>query len=110
MNGETKQERRTFFSEGNYTFPSWKPDPGLKRYKEALAKSGLPNNGLELSRMLRAAKTEEERLAISRKMPMTPQTAVLRKKMMGKEEFLAQGFNLDFANEELGGPDWVDRY
>lgn len=110
MKSEAKQDHRPIFIEGNYIFPAWKPDPGMRRYRDALAKSGFPNTGLELSRMLRAVTTEEEKHAISHKMPMRPQTAVLRKKMMGKEAFLAQGYNLDFANEELGGPDWVDKY
>lgn len=89
-------------------FPSFTPDPGRKKYKEALIKSGF-QSWSEVHHMLEAAKTEDEERAIFRKLPLTPLEAVNLKRMLGKEAFLSKGYNLDYANESLGGPDWVDR-
>lgn len=111
MSSEAKEERRAFFPEGNYTFPELEnPDIGFKRFYEALAKSGLPGDKLEFVDMVIAAKTEEEWEFINKRIPLWPLIAVFMKKRMGKAEFLAQGYNLDYANGELGGPDWVDKY
>lgn len=111
MNSETTHRHKLFYLEdNNYSLSQFKRDPGWKRYKEAMAKCDLPNSWLEISRMLDAAKTEEEYFAISKKLPMKPLEAIMLKRKMGKEAFLARGYNLDYANEELGGPDWVDKY
>lgn len=89
-------------------FPKFIPDPGHKRQKEVLIKSGFQDWSAVLD-MLQAAETEDEERAIFRKIPLTPLSAWCLKKQMGKEAFLAEGYNLDYANESFGGPDWVDR-
>jgi len=97
-----------FFKEGNYTFPKWPLDPGAKRFNEALKRSGLPPM-LEVCNMVHNAKTAEEKRAIRLRVPLKTAAAVGIKKMMGKEAFLAVGYNLDYVNSELGD-DWMDKY
>lgn len=109
MNENQSQKCRGFFPEGNYDFPKWKGDPDHRRYHDALERAGF-KDWLEIRQLMNAAETEEELDAIRRKIPMKPLQAVFRKKRMGKDAFLAEGYNLDYANGELGGPDWVDRY
>jgi hypothetical protein len=109
MNKKPKQEHRAFFPEGNYMFPKLKGDPGYKRYDKAVEAAGF-KDWLEISHLMKAAKTEEERNAIYIRIPMKPLYAVFLKKRMGKEAFLAEGYNLDYANGELGGTDWMDKY
>jgi hypothetical protein len=89
---------------------SFVPDPGWKRYDEAVASCGLPNSWLEICRMLDAAESEEEKRAICKKLPMKPLDAIFLRRKMGKDTFLAAGYNLEYSNDSLGGPDWVDRY
>lgn len=98
-----------FFKEGNYTFPKWPLDPGAKRFNEALKHTGLPPTMLEVYEMVGNAKTPEEKKAIRLRVPLKPAAAVYTKKMMGREAFLAVGYNLDYVNSELGD-DWMDKY
>lgn len=96
------------FKEGNYTFPKWPLDPGAKRFDEALKRTGFPSM-MEVCKMVDAAKTPEEKRAIRLRVPLKTATAVGLKKMMGREAFLAVGYNLDYVNSELGD-DWMDKY
>ncbi|MGL4208951.1 MAG: hypothetical protein ACRCTY_06140 [Candidatus Adiutrix sp.] len=96
------------FKEGNYNFPKWPHDPGAKRFDEALKRAGL-SSMMEVIEMVNNAKTEEEKFTIRHRVPLKTAAAVGMKKMMGREEFLAQDFNLDYVNSELGD-DWMDKY
>lgn len=89
-------------------FPNIMPDPGRKRLREALIRSGF-QNWSEVMDMVKAAETEDDKWAIYMRLPLTALHALSLKRKMGKDAFLAEGYNLDYANESFGGPDWVDR-
>jgi len=54
------------------------------------------------------AQTPEEASAAFRKLPIHPAVAPILKRVLGKDEFLAQGYDLTMAQEELG-EDWLDK-
>lgn len=108
MSENSKQAHKPFFPEHNYVFPKPKPDVNFLRYYAALREAGF-KDWFEIRELLDGAETEEERDAIRRRIPMKPRAAVYFKKRMGRAAFLAEGYNLDFANSELGS-DWLDKY
>ena len=95
----------------NTKFPPFVPDPGGRRWAEALKLSGLGVTTLMEYDQLLASKAADlkEVARIMMLAPMDVPEALMRLKVMGEEEFLNAGFNLTFVNSELG-EGWTSKW
>ena len=95
----------------NTKFPPYVPDPGGRRWAEALKLAGLGVNTLSEYNKLLISKSAnpKEVYRIMMLAPMNVPEALMRLKLMGEENFLAAGFNLTFVNSELG-EGWTSKW